>query len=41
MSPPRTPSASAIRAARPQDTITGEEHGTTRPEDPERAPLVH
>jgi myo-inositol-1(or 4)-monophosphatase len=25
---------SAIRAARPQDTITGEEHGTTRPENP-------
>ena len=25
---------SAIRGARPQDTITGEEHGTTRPEKP-------
>ena len=25
---------SAIRGARPQDTITGEEHGTTRPENP-------
>ena len=24
----------AIRHARPQDTITGEEHGTTRPEQP-------
>ncbi len=25
---------SAIHGARPQDTITGEEHGTTRPQDP-------
>ena len=31
----------AITAARPQDTITGEEHGTTRPDGTQRLPLVH
>ena len=39
--PPRTPCAKSSPAARPQDTITGEEHGTTRPGQPQRLPLVH